>query len=191
MGYYSCAETYFTHEVAGALDFHMDASPRCGANCSQPLFSAMGTYSSFLIAQRAVDIVEAHDPKAPLFLYLAFQDTHGPAEVVPAYRDRYNSTIPDLTRRTLAGKLSTVDGGLANVTAALKAKGMDDNLLLIFTADVRELALCFVGLLRAHSFAHVPRVPIRCFCAQHRTAAPSTRLFPALRMPLERTIGLW
>ena len=41
-----------------------------------------------------------------LFLHLAFQDTHGPAEVevVPAYRDRYNATL---------------DEGLANGTAAL------------------------------------------------------------------------
>jgi arylsulfatase A-like enzyme len=36
LGYYGCAETYFTHEVAGALDFHDDARPRCGANCSVP-----------------------------------------------------------------------------------------------------------------------------------------------------------
>ena len=49
MGYHSCAETDFTHEVAGALDFRLESSPRCGANCSQPLFGAIGTYSSFLI----------------------------------------------------------------------------------------------------------------------------------------------
>jgi hypothetical protein len=121
--------------VGKGLDFHFDKEPFCGPNCSQPAFDAIGTYSSFLIAKQAVKVIEKHDTDKPLFLYLAFQDTHSPAEFVPSYRDRYNNTIPDMVRRVLAAKLTTVDEGLANVTAALKAKGMDENLLLVFTAD--------------------------------------------------------
>ena len=140
-GYYGCAETYFTHSVANALDFHRDATPRCGRNCSAHEFDAVGSYSTLLFAKEAVDVIEKHDARddegavTPLFLYLAFQDTHGPAEVPQSYMDRYNNSIPDLERRKFAGKLTALDEAFGNVTRALEARGFLDNTLIIFTAD--------------------------------------------------------
>ena len=63
----------------------------------------------------------------------ASQDKHGPAEVPPCYRDAYNATIPDLVRRTLAGKLSALDSALANITAAYARKDMLKDLLIVCT----------------------------------------------------------
>ena len=51
------------------------------------------------------------------------------------YAEAYNATIPDKKRRTFAGMLSAVDEGIGNVTAALDAKGMLDDTLIVFTTD--------------------------------------------------------
>ncbi|EGD76661.1 hypothetical protein PTSG_08011 [Salpingoeca rosetta] len=147
-GFYSCAEDYFFHGLgfknsSGAhvksLDFHDDARPSCGADCSKAAFEAVGTdwqhYSTTLFAGRIVDIVDGHDPSQPLFLYFASQDTHNPGEVPQCYKDRYNTTVPDQVRRKLAAKLTTVDSALANITEAYKRNGMYDNLLIVYTAD--------------------------------------------------------
>ena len=74
--------------------------------------------------EQAVRVVGAHDFGAqPLFLYLAYQGVHAPAEVPTSYVDAYSTTIAEPKRRTFAGMLSCVDEGIANVTAALKAAG--------------------------------------------------------------------
>ena len=60
-------------------------------------------------------MVAAHPSPAstPLFLYLAFQGVHSPAEVPDRYRDAY----PDShERRVFAGMLSCVDEGIKNVS---------------------------------------------------------------------------
>lgn len=143
LGYYNCAEDYFFHGLhfnqSESLDFHYDEQPNCGAGCSKPLFSAVGNdwehYSTTIFSSRVVDIVEQHDPEQPLYLYFASQDTHGPAEVPACYRDAYNQTVPDMVRRVLAGKLSTLDSALKNITAAYEKKGMLDDLVIVYTAD--------------------------------------------------------
>ena len=44
-------------------------------------------------------------------------------------------TIADPGRRVFAGMLSAVDEAMANVTAALKAKGMYDDVLFVVTTE--------------------------------------------------------
>jgi len=96
-------------------------------------------YSTFLIAKRAVEVIQNHTvsgAEKPFFMYLPFQDTHGPGEAPRVYRDAYStSRIPDPVRRNLAGKLSVVDEALKNVTDALAANGMLQNTVIIYTAD--------------------------------------------------------
>ena len=80
-------------------------------------------------------MVDAHDLSTKLFLYLAFQGVHSPAQVPHRYEDAYIGTIADAKRRRYAGMLSCVDEGVGNVTAALQARGMLDTTLVVFTAD--------------------------------------------------------
>ena len=136
VGFYSGGEDYFTHMSSGAYDFRRDMSPNCGLNCSKIAWQDQGRYSTTVFTEEAVRIVGEHDPsKQPLFLYLAYQGVHAPALVPAHYADAYNKTIPDRKRRTFAGMLSAVDEGIGNVTAALKAKGMLDNTLIVFTSE--------------------------------------------------------
>eukprot|EP00937_MAST-01D_sp_MAST-1D-sp2_P007256 g7256.t1 len=136
-GFYSGGQDYFTHG-GSTYDFHREAGENCGANCSQVAWEASGSYSTSLFSGEAVDVVRAHDaskPAEPLFLYLAFQAVHAPSEVPQSYKDAYNGSIADPHRLTFAGMLSCMDEGLGNVTAALEAKGMLENTLVVFTTD--------------------------------------------------------
>ena len=72
-GYYSGGQDYYTHMADDGFDLHIDSGPRCGANCSVSDWDNYGTYSTLLYGAAAVNLIAAHDPATPLFLYLAFQ----------------------------------------------------------------------------------------------------------------------
>ena len=142
-GFYSGGQDYFTHGGDKSLDFHLEVGERCGENCSQPQFSAIGQYSTTLFSERAVEVVKAHDPDTPLFLYLAYQAVHAPSEVPASYQNAYDGLITDSHRKTFAGMLSCADEGIGNVSKALAAKGMLNHTLLVFsTGAQRVLRLC-------------------------------------------------
>ena len=135
LGFYSGGEDYFTHESSGGYDFRRDTSPRCGKGCSEIDWQDKGKYSTTVFTREAVRVVEEHDTSDPLFLYLAYQGVHSPPQVPEKYIAPYKDLIADPKRRTFAGMLSAVDEGIANVTAALKRRGMLENTLIIFTSD--------------------------------------------------------
>ena len=153
-GFYSGGEDYSTHVSSGAYDMRRDPSPRCGPGCSAVASDLKGVYSTTAFTSAAVAVVEKHAAKAkakakaktaakaaaagqpgPLFLYLAYQGVHAPAQAPQHYVDAYAGTIADPKRRTFAGMLSAVDEGIGNVTGALKAAGMWENTLVVFTSD--------------------------------------------------------
>ena len=134
-GFYSGGQDYFTHEEAGAFDLHVDVGARCGAGCSTVDWANKGRYSTELYASSAVARIAAHDASKPLFLYVAFQAVHSPDQVPQKYIDPYNASIPDAKRRVFAGMLSALDEGVGNITAALRAAGMEESSLVIFAAD--------------------------------------------------------
>jgi arylsulfatase A-like enzyme len=94
-----------------------------------------GTYNAFRFTQRAEAVIAAHDPAAaPLFLYVALQNTHAPIQADASFAALYpNETYA--TRRDFSGMLSAVDSAVANITAALKAAGMWDNTVLFWASD--------------------------------------------------------
>lgn len=138
-GFYSGGEDYFSHTSSGAYDFRLDPSPKCGPGCSQVDSESNGKYSTTVFTTEAVRVVNDHPwkgaAKQPLFLYLAYQGVHAPAQVPDSYVTPYATTIADRKRRTFAGMLSAVDEGIGNVTKALKAHGAFDNTVFVFTAD--------------------------------------------------------
>jgi len=62
-----------------------------------------------------------------------------PAEVPDKYITPYEGIIESKERRTFAGMLSCLDEGFGNVTAALAAKSMLNNTVIVFTSDNGEL----------------------------------------------------
>jgi len=127
IGFLKGGEDHFTQRSGPAVDLWQGRGPAFGRN---------GTFSTFIYAGRAVELIEAHDPAVPFFLYLPFHVTHTPLEVPPQYE--YNSSVYNNTNRdrsTFNAMVRVMDEGVANVTDALKARGMWDDTLLVWASD--------------------------------------------------------
>jgi len=122
-GMYGGAIDYFTHERDGGLDWHRN----------EKALREEG-YSTNLIAREAVRIIEEHDVKQPLFLYLAFNSPHAPLQAPPEYLERYAS-ITDRNRRTYAAMPTCMDDAIGRVLEALEKRGMRENTLILFSSD--------------------------------------------------------
>ena len=114
---------YFTHDEHGVLDWFRDNDP----------VKEEG-YTTTLLGNDAVRLIEKHDVKAPLYLYLAFNAPHTPYQAPKEYIDRYAS-IEEPTRRIYAGMVTCLDDQVGRVVAALEKKGMRQNTLIIFHSD--------------------------------------------------------
>lgn len=111
--------------------------------------SETGVYSTNLFGSKAVDVITGHDASSgPLFAYFAFEAVHGAASCDPncyapygdllqapqEYIDR-NPQIVNANRSVFGGMVSALDEAVGNITAALKAAGLWDNTVLLFTTD--------------------------------------------------------
>ncbi|EDO33632.1 predicted protein [Nematostella vectensis] len=124
-GFYSGAENHYTHVQDHYLDLRDNEEIVRDQN---------GTYSAHLFTKRAEQIVRAHDPSTPLFMYMAFQNVHSPVQAPKEYIDRY-SFIKDPLRRTYAAMVTIMDDALGNLTRAFDKAGLWENTILIFSTD--------------------------------------------------------
>jgi len=114
---------YFTHKQHGVLDWFRNNRP----------LKEQG-YSTTLIGNDAVRLVERHDAGKPLYLYLTFNAPHTPYQAPREYLDRYKD-IADPSRRAYAAMITAMDEQIGRVLAALERKHMRDNTLVIFQSD--------------------------------------------------------
>ncbi|XP_052277108.1 arylsulfatase J-like isoform X3 [Dreissena polymorpha] len=97
-------------------------------------------YSTDLFAQEAVNIINKHNTSEPLFLYLPHQAVHSgntegdPLQAPQHYVDRFPH-INNYHRRLFAGMLAALDDAVGSVVNTLKARGMYDNTVIVFTTD--------------------------------------------------------
>lgn len=79
--------------------------------------------------EEAVAIIEKHDTQTgPLFLYLAHSLPHVPLYEDPTY-------LTPTGQGVYADVMAEIDAGVGEVRAALAAKGMSENTLIIFASD--------------------------------------------------------
>jgi len=134
LGYWSGAEDYYTHDTKGAYDFNDDVFP----SSLRPAVEFNQSYSTPIFTARAVEIISRFSPASaqPLFLYLPFQNVHWPLEAPLAYVNKFAKTTGgDHARNMVCAMASIMDDGIGNVTAALKAAGIFDNTIIIFSSD--------------------------------------------------------
>ena len=142
-GFLGSAEGHFTHENSG-----------CGGQCSGQVpnpkpehwgtdlwhddrpasFDYAGKYSSVMYNERVQSVLSQHNPTTPLFLYLAAQDAHGPDQTLPQWSSLYNNSYTT-GFAVYNGMASSIDSLAANLTATLKAKGLWQDTLLVFSSD--------------------------------------------------------
>ena len=80
------------------------------------VWSAAGTYSTHLFTDRAIEVLQNHDPVTePLFLIVSYQAVHGPLEVPDSYVDQC-SHVTDNNRKLHCAMTAAMDEGMC-VTA--------------------------------------------------------------------------
>ena len=114
---------YFTHKAEGITDWYRDND-----RVEEP------GYSTTLLGDDAVRYIEARDGATPFYLYLAFNAPHTPYQAPQEYLDRYAS-IEDPSRRAYAAAITAMDDQIGRVVAALDAKGLRDNTIIVFQSD--------------------------------------------------------
>jgi arylsulfatase A-like enzyme len=121
-GHYNGAIDYFTHMRDGGFDWHRDDRVARDEG-----------YSTTLLGKEAAHVVEQHDLKRPLFLYVPFNAVHAPHQVPEKYKASY-AHLPE-PRRTYAGMVAAMDEAVGQVVAAIEKKGMRSHTLFLFSSD--------------------------------------------------------
>ena len=114
---------YFSHVWEGGLDWHRDGQVR-----------REDGYTTTLITDEAVRLIEERDTAAPMFLYVAFNAPHTPLQAPDEYVRRY-AHIEDRDRRVYAAMVSALDDGVGRIVDALDAAGIARDTLLLWASD--------------------------------------------------------
>nr|XP_024658878.1 arylsulfatase B isoform X5 [Maylandia zebra] len=135
LGYLTGGEDYFTHfRCYQSRSLNLS---RCALDLRDGEDVATGyegVYSTELLSQRAISIIERHNSQKPLFMYVALQAVHAPLQVPERYVTPY-SFITDTNRRLYAGMVSAMDEAVGNITLALQKVGLWNNTVLVFSTD--------------------------------------------------------
>jgi len=114
---------YFTHKQHGVTDWYLN----------NKVLEEPG-YTTTLLGNAAVKLIDGHDTAVPLYLYLTFNAPHTPYQAPQGYLDQYKN-ITDPSRRAYAASITAMDDEIGRVVAALKRKEMRDNTIIVFQSD--------------------------------------------------------
>src|SRR5262249_40119906 len=121
-GQYNGAIDYSTHIRDGGFDWHKDDKV-----CRDE------GYTTHLIAKEAVRLIDEHDGKKPLFLYVPFNARHAPYQVPEKYSKPYVSLKGE--RRTFAGMVAALDEAVGQIVEAIDRKKLTKDTLFLFSSD--------------------------------------------------------
>lgn len=122
-GHYNGAIDYFTHDRDGGHDWHRnDRALR------------QEGYSTDLIGQEAVNVIQGHSGDRPLFLYVPFNAPHSPLQA-PEEAIRAYAELKPPARRRYAAMVSRMDAAIGRIAEALERKGLAKDTLLVFSSD--------------------------------------------------------
>ncbi len=124
-GEYTGAINYFTHisNDTGGWDWWLNGQTNLDAG-----------WSTDLLADKAVQLIQQRDPSKPVILYLAFNAVHGPISAPANYLSKY-SGITNVNRRTLLAALDQEDVAMGRVLGALDSEGISSNTIVVYFSD--------------------------------------------------------
>jgi arylsulfatase I/J len=102
--------------------------------CSQANQSPGCVYEDALFTSRVLETIDAADPSVPFFFVWATHAVHEPYEVPQAYLDKF-AFIDVPVRRFYSAMTNFIDDQIGTVVAALKARGLWDDMLFVMTSD--------------------------------------------------------
>ncbi len=91
-------------------------------------------YSTDLITNEAIRLIENRDPERPFFLYLAYNAVHTPLMAPDNLVEKY-SFIDRSERQTYAAMVDALDTNIGRVMDAVSNAGIDENTLVVFHSD--------------------------------------------------------
>ena len=111
-------------------------SPQCSDENQKPLGPDNQTcvFEDTLFEERVTEVVRGHDTKVPLFVFWSTHIVHGPLQVPNEQLAKF-SFINDTTRQTYHAMVNWIDGAIGRVVDATKAKGLYDDMLIVFSSD--------------------------------------------------------
>ena len=135
-GLYNWGGDHYSHEIGYNYEIGYDW------NVNQvPATQFRGKYSGELVRDDAVNFIHVrnatrhHSSAQPYFLYVAFQESHGPYQVGAKYRAMYPhlATMPNF--QNLCGMISHDDAMVGDIVDALDATRAIMNTVVIVSAD--------------------------------------------------------
>ena len=90
-------------------------------------------YLTDVFADKAVDFIRRHKDER-FFLMLTPNSPHTPLQATDEYTDRYPDVEPE-GRRIFAAMVSSIDDYVGDVMSELRANGLEENTLIVFTSD--------------------------------------------------------
>ena len=88
-------------------------------------------YSTDLLANEAIGLIQKRDKSRPFFLYLAFNAIHGPISAPPGQ----TAGARGRGRETLLAAMGGLDAAVGRVMAELEKEGLRKNTLVIYFSD--------------------------------------------------------
>lgn len=133
-GFYGAKIDYFSHN---AESFGMRGHDL--RHNLIPVTNAKGNFSTHLFTQQALRLIERHDTKRPLYLHVAYPNTHtgsvdGPLQA-PADDIRRFSFLPDRKRQVYGANLFTMDESIGEIFKALEKSDLLENSIVLFVSD--------------------------------------------------------
>ena len=114
---------YFDHTAAGRLDWHRN----------EESLEEEG-YSTELIANEAINIIENKDKDRPLFLYVAFNAPHTPIEAPVKNIEKF-SYLTDKKDQVYAANVNALDFEIGKILKAIEKEGILEETIILFFSD--------------------------------------------------------
>ena len=113
---------YWGNSYLDDIYFHNGAAEQCAGYCTDVFFQA------------ALQFIEA-DQRQPFFVYLAANAMHSPFIVPDSYSAPYKAQGIAEDRANFYGMIANFDENVGRLFRRLKRLGIDENTIVIFTAD--------------------------------------------------------
>jgi len=148
-GFYSGAEGYFDHESQGFVDDVSLSGYDLRENHDPvPEEVHYGVYGPHMQRDHLLEILSQYAPSKfehkktetkPFFIYVAWQETHSPAESLPEFYAKYEQQSLDLGFNEdfihHQAQMTSFDSIMEEVVTYLKSNGLWDNLVLVVSSD--------------------------------------------------------